>query len=83
MTSILAWIPFIEPMQSLGGWWIALLIPLSLGISMIYKAMRMEQLKGYGAAVATMTAQLVLSMLLLAFALFIVVQVLIPSLPAE
>ena len=83
MISVVAWIPFIEPMQSLGSWWIALLIPLSVGISMIYKAMRMERLDGYARAVATMTAQLVLSMLLLAFALFLVVQILIPRLPAE
>ena len=78
----LAWIPFIEPVQSLGNWWILLMIPLSLGISMIYKAMRMDRLDGYVGAVAIMTAQLVLSMFLLAAALFIVVQVLIPSLPA-
>ena len=83
MTVALAWIPFIEPMQSLGNWWILLLVPLSVGISMIYKAMRMERLEGYLAGVATMTAQLVLSMALLAIGLYAVVQVLIPLLPVE
>jgi len=83
MTSAIAWIPFIEPVQSLGDWWILLLIPLSVGISMIYKAMRMERLDGYLAGVATMTAQLVLAMVLLAIGLYAVVQILIPFLPAE
>ena len=83
MGHLLAWIPFVEPMPSLGAWWPILLIPISIGISMIYKAIRLPTLKTYVAGVAIMTTQIVLAMIVLAIILYIVVQFMIPALPVN
>jgi hypothetical protein len=65
--------PFVDPLELHGSWWL-LLLPLSLGISVIYKAVRMRDLDGYWRAVLVMTAQIVLGMLALAVASFLLVE---------
>jgi putative Mn2+ efflux pump MntP len=82
MPHLLAWIPFIEPMPSIDSWWPALLIPLTIGISMIYKALKLPTLEKYVQNVLVMTAQIVGSMILLAVGLYVVVQIMIPMIPA-
>ena len=82
MSHLLAWIPFVEPMPSIGAWWPALLIPLTIGISMIYKALKLPTLEKYVQNVLVMTAQIVGSMILLAVGLYVVVQIMIPMIPA-
>jgi hypothetical protein len=84
MTSgALAWIPFVEPLNALQDIWYLLLLPLSFGLAMIYKAMRVPDLSRYWREVALMTVQIMLGMIGLAIALVILVQLLIPAIPAE
>ena len=83
MTNLIAWIPFVQPMPSPGSWWPLFLIPLSIGISMVYKAVRLERLDRYPREVLIMTGQIIGAMVILAVVLGIVVQVLIPILTAD
>lgn len=68
---------FIDPLDLHDAWWLTL-IPLSLGISMAYKAVRLEDLTRFWKQVALMTAQMVLGMIGLAAAVYIIVEVLVP-----
>ncbi len=83
MIHILAWTPFLEPMPSIGGWWPIFLIPLSIGISMIYKALRLPTLRNYTMSVGLMSIQIIVAMVALAIALFILVQFIIPVIPSD
>ena len=58
-------------------------VVLSFGISVVYKAMRMPSLEGFWRQVTIMTSQIILYMIALAIVLVILVQVVIPRLPAE
>jgi len=77
----LAYIPFVHPLNLFHEWWYLLLIPLSFGISVAYKAVRMESLEGFWGQVALMTTQIVLAMIALAVCLVLLVVVLIPRIP--
>lgn len=79
----LAWIPFVEPIRAFHDWWPLLAVVLAWGVSMIYKAMKMESLAGYWRAVTVMTIQVILGMMAMAVVLAIVVQFVVPRLPAE
>lgn len=83
MTTFLAYIPFLHPINLFHEWWYLLIVPLSFGISVIYKAVRMPTLEGFWRQVIIMTAQIVLAMIGLAIALVILVVALIPLMPAE
>ena len=83
MTNLIAWIPFLEPMPSPGSWWPLFLIPLAVGISIVYKAVRLDRLDRFPRAVLVMTGQIVGAMVFLAVVLGLVVQVLIPLLTAD
>ena len=83
MTDLVGYIPFLHPINALQGFWYLLVLPLSFGISVIYKAMRMPGLEGFWRQVAIMTAQIILYMIALAIVLVVLVQVVIPRLPAE
>ena len=78
-----AYVPFVDPIDAFHQWWYLLLVPLSFGISVIYRALKMPSLDRYWRAVALMTAQIVLAMAALAVGLVVLVQVVIPWLPAE
>ena len=80
---MLAWIPFIQPLNIFHQWWYLLLVPLSLGISIIYKGVRMKSLRGFWRETTIMTVQIVLAMVALALMVTLLVQVIIPWLPAE
>jgi hypothetical protein len=75
--SILAWRPFLDPLNAYRVWW-AFLVPLSFGIAVAYKAVRLSTLQGYWRQVFIMTAQIVLTMVLLGIGAYIVLQVLVP-----
>lgn len=79
----LAYIPFVHPINFFHEWWYLLLAPLSLGISIIYKAVRLETLENFWPQVFVMTLQIVLAMIGLAIALMVFVVYVIPLLPAE
>lgn len=81
MSILFGYVPFITPLSIFHTWWYLLLVPLALGISMIYKALRLRDLRTYWREVAVMTAQIVLAMIGLAIALVILVQLVIPMLP--
>lgn len=63
---------FIDPLL-IHDQWYWLLIPMAIGVSLIYKAIRMPSMKGYVRAVAIMTTQIVIGMILLGAASFAVV----------
>ncbi|MHC4079794.1 MAG: hypothetical protein ACYS15_06320 [Planctomycetota bacterium] len=84
MTPLLAgYIPFVDPIQVFHDWWYLLLIPLSFGISVIYRALKMRNLDRFWRAVVMMTVQIVLVMAALAVALVALVELAIPLLPVE
>jgi hypothetical protein len=80
---MVAYVPFLDPINVFHVWWYLLLIPLAFGISVIYRALKLQNLDHYWRAVFTMTAQIVLAMFGLAIALVIVVVVILPLLPVE
>lgn len=60
-------------------WWLTI-IPISLFVSMAYKAVRLPDLQHYWRAVAVMTAQIIIAMIALAAALHIVIEFIVPFL---
>jgi hypothetical protein len=78
MCDLLAYIPFVHPINFFHEWWYLLLVPLAFGISIIYKAVRLPALEHFWRSVAVMTLQIVLAMLGLAIALVVLVQVIVP-----
>lgn len=83
MTALLAYIPFIEPINVFHTWWYLLLLPLAFGISVIYKALRVYDLNSYWRQVVVMTLQIILAMIGLTVALVLLVQVVVPLLPVR
>ena len=81
MMSLLAWTPFLAPLPFVQSAWLWLLIPLVLGISMMYKAVRVEDLADYWKQVAIMSLQVLAAFAGLAIGFFILVQVVVPLLP--
>ena len=84
MTPLLVgYVPFIDPINVFHDWWYLLLVPLSFGISVVYRALKMQNLDRFWRAVVMMTAQIVVVMAALAAALVVLVELVIPWLPAE
>lgn len=77
MSVLLAWRPFIDPLEVHAAWWL-FLVPLALGISLAYKAVRLPTLEHYWRQVGLMTAQIVLAMVLLGAATFLFIEYLVP-----
>ena len=59
------------------------MIPLVLGVSTIWKAIRVPDMQHYWREVFTMTAQVLLGMAALAAGLMILVRVIVPLLPVD
>ncbi|HJO16197.1 MAG TPA: hypothetical protein QF800_04840 [Phycisphaerales bacterium] len=70
----------IEPMFGLVGLWYWLVIPLVIGISMVYKAIRIPEDGPWGREVIIMTAQVLVGLVALAVLLGVMVKYVIPSL---
>ena len=83
MNGALAYIPFVQPINAFHDWWYLLIIPLSFGIAVIYKAMRLATLERFWPQTALMTTQIVVYMAALAAGLVLLFQLLIPHLPVE
>ncbi|MFG0328538.1 MAG: hypothetical protein ACF8PN_01455 [Phycisphaerales bacterium] len=77
MTLLLAWRPFLDPLAIEQSWWL-FLFPLVLGISMVYKAVRLPSLQRFWRQTLKMSLQIVAAMVVLAAALFVVVEWLSP-----
>lgn len=66
--------PFIDPLE-LHQWWFLMLIPMSFGVALVYKAVRLTSLERFWYQVLLMTAQIILGMLLLAAASYWLVMI--------
>ena len=82
-TTVIAWTPFLQPAPGAQHWWWGLVIPMALGVSMAYTAIRVEKLADWPMAVGKMAAQVVGSVVAIAVGLYLLVIVLLPMLPAE
>ena len=78
--SYLGWIPFMEPINWFHSWWYLLLLPLAFGLSMVYKAIRVPNLRQYWWQVGLMTSQIVLGVIALGIVMVLFVQFAIPAL---
>ena len=74
-----SWRPFLDPLPrgAFLHWWLYL-IPLSLFIAIVYKAIRMKDLKGYPLAVLFMTLQIIAGMIGLTVGSYLLVEVFVP-----
>jgi len=70
--------PFLDPMP-FEKYWYLLIIPMSLGIAMAYKAVRVPEMKKFWLQTLVMAAQIVLGMIALGTFTFIFVQVVLPT----
>ena len=80
--TILAWTPFVHPMPGVQAHWLWLLPVLILGIAMMYKAIRVETLDRWPREVAFMVGQVMLAFVGFAIGLYVLVQLIVPILPA-
>ncbi|RMH26163.1 MAG: hypothetical protein D6693_07585 [Planctomycetota bacterium] len=74
------WRPFLDPVTLPGGSWWLTLIPLALLISVVYKAVRVPNVRRLPAHVLVMTAQIVVAMVVLAAGIHAVVLWIVPAL---
>ena len=80
---MIAYVPFLDPIHALQDLWFLLLVPLTFGISIIYRALRVQNLDHFWRGVGVMTTQVVVAMMALAIALIVLVQLVIPALPVD
>ncbi len=83
MTHVLAWIPFLQPLPTVAHWWWLCLIPACAGISVSWKAARLETLDHFWREALTMTAHSLLIMAALAAGFMMFVRLIIPLLPTS
>ena len=80
--TLLAWRPFLDPIVWFHDVWWLLLIPLSFGVAMIYRAVRLPTLEHYWRLVVSMTIQTVIAMILLAAFFYALVEWFVPLMTA-
>jgi len=73
----LAYRPFLDPIE-LHRLWFLLLIPLTVGIAVAYKAVRVPDLKDFPRQVLVMSVQIVLGMMALGLGAYLLVNVVLP-----
>jgi hypothetical protein len=74
---MLAYTPFIDPIN-VHTWWYLLIIPVSILISIAYKAVRVHDLRDFPKEVVVMSIQIVVVMALLGVASFLFVEKVLP-----
>jgi hypothetical protein len=79
MVHLLAWRPFVDPIDA-HSWWFLLLLPIAFLVSLAWKAVRVDDIKRLSRPVVVMTVQVILAMLGLGFAAFIGLVVVLPIL---
>jgi hypothetical protein len=79
LMTVLAWRPFLDPLD-LHAVWYLLLIPLSLGIAVAYKAVRVRNMDRYWSQVGMMAAQIVCSIIGLGLLAYVILIVIAPRL---
>lgn len=75
----LAYRPFLDPINA-HGWWLFLSIPLVVGISVAYKAIRLPGMQYYWNQVIKMSVQVLVALVVLCGALYVLVEVALPYL---
>jgi hypothetical protein len=80
---MIAWTPILEPIHGAQAWWYLALIPLAMGLSVVYKAMRVGDMKRYWREVTVMTIQIIAAAIVMGIALNLFVQQVIPLLPVR
>jgi hypothetical protein len=73
-----SWRPMLDPMP-ISEYWPFLLIPLSLGISIAYKAVRVGSREAYLKSIVVMTTQIVLAMIAMGIFAYIFIYYLVPA----
>ncbi len=76
----LAYTPMLDPMPLTGMTWWLTLLPLALGIAIVYKAIKLEDMDRYPKQVLMMTTQIVVVMVVLAFGIQVTVGWIVPML---
>ena len=74
------WRPFLDPAPIPDALWFLTLVPLALGVAVVYKAVRVRTMDRYGVNVLVMTAQIVAAMVLLALGAHALVEWIVPAL---
>jgi hypothetical protein len=77
MMHLLAWRPFLDPLNLHEYWW-AFLFPLSFGVAFTYKAVRVRDLRDFPRQTAIMTAQIIAGMILIGAGVFVFLEYLAP-----
>ncbi|MCA9289797.1 MAG: hypothetical protein KDA25_01640 [Phycisphaerales bacterium] len=83
MSLTLAWTPFLEPVGWVHTWWYLLIVPLSFGLGMMYKPMRMSRFDRYWREVGIFVGQVTLGVIAMGIALAVLTEFVLPLLPAE
>ncbi|MCK4873584.1 MAG: hypothetical protein KAS72_12755 [Phycisphaerales bacterium] len=73
-TFLLAWRPFLDPINCLHDWWWVMLVPLAAFIAVIYKAIRMPNLRKLPSEAAVLAVQIVLGMIGLAIVIHVIAE---------
>lgn len=79
MVQMLAWRPFIDPIDA-HAWWFMLLLPIAFLVSLAWKAVRVDDIKRLPRPVIVMMVQVILAMLGLGLAAFLGLVVVLPVL---
>lgn len=79
-TASRGWRPFLDPAPVPDGMWLLTLVPLALGVAVVYKAVRVRTMDRYAVNVLVMTAQIVAAMVLLAVGAHALVEWVVPAL---
>jgi len=77
LATTLAWTPILDPLPA-HSWWLLLIVPLVLGVSFAYKAVRVPDIKDLPRATAVMFAQVLGGIALTAIGMYLVVEWLLP-----
>lgn len=77
----LPWRPFVDPIDMHSTWY-WLLLPMALGVSVVYKAVRVQSMERYWSQVLYMTVQIVIAMILLGATTYVVVMKFAPMVAA-
>lgn len=75
--TLLAYRPFLDPLP-LDDVWFLLVVPLSLGVALVYRAVRATDQPAFYRSVMVMTLQTVAAMIGLGFGFFTLVEFVLP-----
>lgn len=73
MIGLLAYIPLLDPLP-LDGWWLVLMLPLTLAISVVYKTIKLDDLDQLPRQAVVLWGQIVAFMILAAAGLWLLTE---------